>query len=103
MSILDQREYHFAQESVAMGEILTAHIVTNENCADLATKNIYSGQKRSHLVSKVCMMFIMIDGMIWFAIWFPPYVFDGFVRVPYPREVKATDSHVAITGLSYPL
>ena len=36
-----------------MGEILMAHIVTNENSADLATKIIYSGQNRSHLVSKV--------------------------------------------------
>ena len=36
-----------------MGEVLTAHIVTNENPADLATKIIYSEQKRSYLVSKV--------------------------------------------------
>ena len=38
---------------VAMVEILTAHIVTNKNPVDLATKIIYSGQKRSYLVSKV--------------------------------------------------
>ena len=36
-----------------MGEILMAHIVTNEIPADLPTKIIYSGQKRSYLLSKV--------------------------------------------------
>ena len=36
-----------------MGDILMAHIVTNENLAVLATKIIFSGQKRSYLVSKV--------------------------------------------------
>ena len=36
-----------------MGEILTAHIVTSENPAGLATKIIHSEQKRSYLVSKV--------------------------------------------------
>ena len=36
-----------------MGEILMVHIVTNKNPADLATKVVYRGQKRSYLVSKV--------------------------------------------------
>ena len=45
--------YHFARESVAMGESLMAHIDTNENPADIATKVIPGGQKREHLVSKL--------------------------------------------------
>ena len=45
--------YHAIRESVAMGETLTAHISTHENCADLATKVHGGGQKRNHLVSKV--------------------------------------------------
>ena len=45
--------YHFARESVAMGECLTTHIPTNENVADLATKIIGGGMKRNHLVSKL--------------------------------------------------
>ena len=36
-----------------MGEILMGHIVTNDQPADLAAKIIYSGQKKSYLVSKV--------------------------------------------------
>jgi hypothetical protein len=45
--------YHANRESVAMGETLTAHISTHENCADLATKVHGGGQKINHLVSKV--------------------------------------------------
>ena len=45
--------YHFARESVAMGECLMAHIPTNENVADLATKIIGGGMKRDHLVRKL--------------------------------------------------
>ena len=45
--------YHFARESVAMGETLTTHIDSKENPADLATKIIYGGALREHLVSKV--------------------------------------------------
>ena len=45
--------YHAIREAVAMGECLTAHIDTNENCADLATKVIAGGAKREHLVSKL--------------------------------------------------
>ena len=36
-----------------MGEILTAHIPSVDNCADLATKVLGGGQKRDHLVSKL--------------------------------------------------
>ena len=37
--------YHAMCEAVAMGECLTAHIDTHENCADLATKVITSAAK----------------------------------------------------------
>ena len=45
--------YHAVRESAAMGEILTGHISTHENPADLATKIIPSGAKRDYLVSLV--------------------------------------------------
>ena len=41
------------REAVAMKEIMTTHIDTNENPADLATKIIGGGRKRDHLVSKL--------------------------------------------------
>jgi len=43
--------YHAIRESVAMKESLTAHVRSNENFADIATKIIPSGQLREHLVS----------------------------------------------------
>jgi len=45
--------YHAIRESVAMEEMLTAHVPTAENPADLGTKVIPGGQKRDHLVSKL--------------------------------------------------
>ena len=36
-----------------MGECLTAHIPTNENVADLATKVIPGGMKRNYLLGLV--------------------------------------------------
>ncbi len=45
--------YHAVREAVAMGELLTGHISTHENPADLATKIIPGGTKRDHLVGKV--------------------------------------------------
>ena len=51
--------YHAVRESVAMGESLTGHIPTAENCADLATKIIPGGQKRDHLVGK--LLFDIVD------------------------------------------
>jgi hypothetical protein len=45
--------YHFLREAVAMGEILTAHVSTHENPADIGTKLIPPGQKRDHLVSLI--------------------------------------------------
>ena len=44
--------YHFCRESVAMGESLTAHVPTNDNLADVATKVLF-GEKRRHLVRKL--------------------------------------------------
>jgi hypothetical protein len=45
--------YHAIRESVAMGESLTAHIDTNSNVADLATKVQKVAAKRDHLVGMV--------------------------------------------------
>ena len=68
-----------------MGEILMAHIATNKNPADLATKIIYSGQKRSYLVSKVRHdIYDSCDYMVCYLVSL--YVFDGFVRVLQPRK-----------------
>ena len=36
-----------------MNEIRTAHVATNENPADIATKIIPAGRKRDHLVKLV--------------------------------------------------
>ena len=44
--------YHACRESVAMDEMKTAHIRSQENIADLATKVHGGGQKRDLLVSK---------------------------------------------------
>ena len=44
--------YHFCRESVAMGESLTAYILTNNNLVDLATKVLF-GEKRRTLVRKL--------------------------------------------------
>ena len=45
--------YHFIREAAAMNEIRTAHVDTNENPADIATKIIPKGTKRDHLVSLI--------------------------------------------------
>ena len=42
--------YHAMRESVAMGELLTGHVSTHDNAADICTKIIGSGQKHDHLV-----------------------------------------------------
>ena len=41
--------YHDFFQSVSMGESLTGHVVSNENCADLATKVLYGGKCRIHV------------------------------------------------------
>ena len=47
--------YHAIRESVAMGESLTAHVVTADNYADLAMKTITNKPKRKHLVGGLLM------------------------------------------------
>jgi hypothetical protein len=44
--------YHAVREAVAMGEILTSHVRTENNFSDFMTKMTY-GQKRCHLVGSV--------------------------------------------------
>ena len=44
--------YHAIREYVAMEEMLTAHIRTAENLADLDTKVIPGGQKRDRSLSQ---------------------------------------------------
>ena len=44
--------YHTIRESCAMGESITGHVDSKENCSDVATKVIPSGQLREYLVSK---------------------------------------------------
>ena len=41
--------YHAIRESVAMGESLTGHVGTNENCSDLATKVLYGSKRKYHV------------------------------------------------------
>jgi hypothetical protein len=45
--------YHAARESVAMGESLTGHVNSEDNVADIATKVIGAGAKRTHLAGKL--------------------------------------------------
>ena len=42
--------YHAVRESVAMGECITAHVKSENNVADIATKIIPGGRLRDHLV-----------------------------------------------------
>jgi hypothetical protein len=44
--------YHYARESVAMGECLTGHVPTKKNPADLCTKVIPGGAQRDYLVTQ---------------------------------------------------
>ena len=41
--------YHAVHEYVVMGDSLTGHVGTNENCADLDTKILYGGKCRFHV------------------------------------------------------
>jgi hypothetical protein len=43
--------YHAVRESVAMGESRTAHVGSDDNMADIATKILGGGRKRNHLVA----------------------------------------------------
>ena len=40
--------YYAVQESVAMGEVLTTHIRSEDNLTDLVTKVLYGGKRRHH-------------------------------------------------------
>ena len=42
--------YHPAEEAVAMGELLTGHVRTDENPADILTMAVSGGQKWKNLV-----------------------------------------------------
>ena len=44
---------HASRESVAMNESRMAHISTNENPADIASKIVGGGRKRTYLVGKL--------------------------------------------------
>ena len=44
--------YHAVRESVAMGEMLTGHVSTHDNEADLMTKVLF-GQKRKTFVGNL--------------------------------------------------
>ena len=44
--------YHAVRESVALGELLTGHVKTDENPADILTKVVGGGIKRKNLVKK---------------------------------------------------
>ena len=45
--------YHASRESVTMNESRMAHISTNENPADIASKIVGGGRKRTYLVGKL--------------------------------------------------
>ena len=42
--------YHAIRESVAMGEMLTTHIRSEDNPADICTKTMCNGRKRASLI-----------------------------------------------------
>ena len=42
--------FHAVREAAAMGEVLTGHVKTDENPADLLTKVVGGGQHRKNLV-----------------------------------------------------
>jgi hypothetical protein len=45
--------YHAVREMVAMGEIVTGHISTHNNPADICTKVVPGGTKRNHLIGLI--------------------------------------------------
>ena len=45
--------YHFIREAVAAGEIMTGHIPSQNNPADVATKLITNRSLRDHLLDQV--------------------------------------------------
>ena len=63
--------YHAIRESVAMGEMLTTHIPTIYNLADLLTKVMF-GSKRRNLVEEVMYDVYDYDGVDDKAVSFSP-------------------------------
>ena len=49
---MNSLSYHFIREGCARDEWQTAYINTHLNCADLLTKALPSGEKRSYFVRK---------------------------------------------------
>ena len=45
--------YHACRESIAMGEMLTGHVRSKNNCADIGTKLIPPGVQRERAVSQL--------------------------------------------------
>jgi hypothetical protein len=45
--------YHLVREAVAMGEMLTGYVNTDDNVADLLTKALPRGERRERLVRKI--------------------------------------------------
>ena len=41
--------YHAVCDTVAMGDSLTGHVGTNNNCTGLATKVLYGGKRKFHM------------------------------------------------------
>jgi hypothetical protein len=46
-------DYHYCREAVATGEIITGHVRSENNLADICTKIMSGGAKRERLVSLV--------------------------------------------------
>jgi hypothetical protein len=45
--------YHYCREAIAMGEMMTAHIRSEDNPADICTKLIPGGMKRDRIVDRI--------------------------------------------------
>ena len=45
--------YHLVRESVAMSELLTGYVKTDDNVADLMTKPLPSGERRESLIRRL--------------------------------------------------
>jgi hypothetical protein len=45
--------YHYCREAVAMGEVMTAHIRSEDNPADICTKLMSGGMKRDRIVDRI--------------------------------------------------
>ena len=50
--------YHAIREAVAMGELLTGHVRSEDNPADICTKVIPGGMKRNQLLSRILSIWL---------------------------------------------